>query len=263
MGDLPLSLNVGLPVTYLSPENMTCVPPARRALYTSISFHSHHNSGRLYRVGIIRLSALHKLTLFILPTLCQGGTASLQGRVTCLAAQPRSSRASTAPGPDLTMCLAASLSWQVVTAQHLEAEEPLAITFSDGPNVTGLWRGAAGLGRTPGEAHFQGQAVPPVPCCHGDGEHLSELPSAVPRVRCVSREFPVSLVAKDLALSLLWRGLNPWPGNFCTLQVWQKKKDMQTTVAVNILLSHYVPHSPPLDREFISIFAGSGFLHNN
>ena len=87
-----------------------------------------------------------------------------------------------------------------------------------------LGRGAAGLGRTPGEAHFQGQAVPPVPCCHGDGEHLSELPSAVPRVRCVSREFPVSLVAKDLALSLLWRGLNPWPGNFYTLQAWQKKK---------------------------------------
>lgn len=74
MGDLPLSLNVGLPVTYLSPENMTCVPPARRALYTSISFHSHHNSGRLYRVGIIRLSALHKLTLFILPALYQGGS---------------------------------------------------------------------------------------------------------------------------------------------------------------------------------------------
>lgn len=28
------------------------------------------------------------------------------------------------------------------------------------------------------------------------------------------REFPGSLAVKDLALSLLWFGFDPWPGNF-------------------------------------------------
>ena len=36
-----------------------------------------------------------------------------------------------------------------------------------------------------------------------------------------------SLVAwwvKDPVLSLLWWGFDPWPGNFCMLQPWPKKK---------------------------------------
>ena len=28
---------------------------------------------------------------------------------------------------------------------------------------------------------------------------------------------------KDLALSLLWHGFHPWPGNFCVPQAWPKK----------------------------------------
>ena len=30
---------------------------------------------------------------------------------------------------------------------------------------------------------------------------------------------------KDLALSLLWLGMNPWPGNFHMPRVWPKKKE--------------------------------------
>ena len=30
-------------------------------------------------------------------------------------------------------------------------------------------------------------------------------------------ELPGGLVVKDLALSLLWRGFDPWPGNLCML----------------------------------------------
>lgn len=29
---------------------------------------------------------------------------------------------------------------------------------------------------------------------------------------------------RDLALSLPWPGFNPWPGNFCVMRVWPKKK---------------------------------------
>ena len=31
-------------------------------------------------------------------------------------------------------------------------------------------------------------------------------------------EFPGSLVVKDLALSALWHGFDPWPRNFCVPQ---------------------------------------------
>jgi len=34
-------------------------------------------------------------------------------------------------------------------------------------------------------------------------------------------EFPVDLVVKDLAWSLLWRGFDPWPGNFRMLWTQQ------------------------------------------
>ena len=33
------------------------------------------------------------------------------------------------------------------------------------------------------------------------------------------RAFPCGLAIKDLALSLLWLGFDPWPGNFCMLCV--------------------------------------------
>ena len=44
------------------------------------------------------------------------------------------------------------------------------------------------------------------------------------------QEFPDGLAAKDLALSLQWLGWllwhrsDPWPGNFCMLWSWPKKK---------------------------------------
>ena len=43
-----------------------------------------------------------------------------------------------------------------------------------------------------------------------------------------SEEFPGGLVVKDSVLSLLWLGLDPWPGNFCMLQVQLKKKNKKT-----------------------------------
>ena len=36
-----------------------------------------------------------------------------------------------------------------------------------------------------------------------------------PRSENQQREFPGGLAVKDLALSLLWRGFDPWPGDFC------------------------------------------------
>ena len=36
-------------------------------------------------------------------------------------------------------------------------------------------------------------------------------------------EFPGGLAVKDLALSLLWFGFNPWHGNFCMLWAWPEK----------------------------------------
>ena len=35
-------------------------------------------------------------------------------------------------------------------------------------------------------------------------------------------DFPCGLAVKDSALSLLWLGFDPWPGNFCMPQVWAK-----------------------------------------
>ena len=37
------------------------------------------------------------------------------------------------------------------------------------------------------------------------------------------REFPGGLVVKDLVLSLLWLGFDPWCRNFCMLWAWGKK----------------------------------------
>ena len=36
-------------------------------------------------------------------------------------------------------------------------------------------------------------------------------------------EFPGGLAVKDSMLSLLWLGFNPWPRNFYTPWVWEKK----------------------------------------
>ena len=36
--------------------------------------------------------------------------------------------------------------------------------------------------------------------------------------------FPSGLVVKDSVLSLPWLEFDPWPGNFCMLQVWPKNK---------------------------------------
>lgn len=34
----------------------------------------------------------------------------------------------------------------------------------------------------------------------------------------------MALVVEDSALSLLWLGFDPWPGNFCVLDTWPKTK---------------------------------------
>ena len=49
-------------------------------------------------------------------------------------------------------------------------------------------------------------------------------------------DFPGGLVAKDLALSMLWLRLDPWPGNFCMPQVQQKNKN-------KILDLHLTPYT--------------------
>ena len=38
------------------------------------------------------------------------------------------------------------------------------------------------------------------------------------------RRSMVGQPVKDLVLLLLWHGFDPWPGNFCMLQVWWGKK---------------------------------------
>ena len=43
---------------------------------------------------------------------------------------------------------------------------------------------------------------------------------------------------KDLVLSLLWHGFNPWPRNFHMPQVWlKKKKNVYLTVGQKVLRS--------------------------
>ena len=42
--------------------------------------------------------------------------------------------------------------------------------------------------------------------------------------KTIAIEFPGGLEIKDSVLLLLWHGFDPWPGNFCMLQAWQKKK---------------------------------------
>ena len=37
-------------------------------------------------------------------------------------------------------------------------------------------------------------------------------------------ESSLVMMVKDSALSLLWLGFDPWPGNFCMLQAQPKKK---------------------------------------
>ena len=39
----------------------------------------------------------------------------------------------------------------------------------------------------------------------------------------IKRSSLVAQQLKDLALSLWWCRLDPWPGNFCTLQAWPKE----------------------------------------
>ena len=41
--------------------------------------------------------------------------------------------------------------------------------------------------------------------------------------------FPGGLVDKDLLLSLLWPGFDPWLGNFCMPQLWQNKQTNKQT----------------------------------
>lgn len=105
------------------------------------------NSGRLYRVRIARHRVLYTVSLFSSSQHSAGEEA-----VPCAVespAQPHSHETvrpvSTAQGPDLTPCLAASLSCQVITPQHFEAEETEVLMFHHGLHVTEFWRGTAGL----------------------------------------------------------------------------------------------------------------------
>ena len=54
-------------------------------------------------------------------------------------------------------------------------------------------------------------------------EHLLCELVVVLRRPCLGSSLMVKQV-KDLALSLLWHGFDPWPWNFCMPQVWPKKK---------------------------------------
>ena len=40
----------------------------------------------------------------------------------------------------------------------------------------------------------------------------------------IALDFPGDLDVKDMALSLLWCGLDPWPRNFHMLQAWGKNE---------------------------------------
>ena len=55
-------------------------------------------------------------------------------------------------------------------------------------------------------------------------------------------EFPGGLAAEDLVLSLLWRGFNPWPGNFHILRVWpakeKKRNRCQGILEMGVLAAH-------------------------
>ena len=44
-----------------------------------------------------------------------------------------------------------------------------------------------------------------------------------------NRSSLVVQLVKDLALSLLWSGFSPWPGNFCILWMWPKTKRKKAT----------------------------------
>ena len=56
-------------------------------------------------------------------------------------------------------------------------------------------------------------------------------------------------MVKDPALSLLWRGFNPWPGNFCIPQVWPKQKTKTSVLQGQV--SKKVKR-PPTEWEKIS-----------
>ena len=49
-------------------------------------------------------------------------------------------------------------------------------------------------------------------------------------------ELPGSLAVKDLVWSLLGKVFDPWPGNFCMLQVWKNKNKNKISMAVPGLL---------------------------
>ena len=54
--------------------------------------------------------------------------------------------------------------------------------------------------------------------CHGCGPKKTKK-----RKKKKSKwEFPGGLVVKNPALSLLWLGFQPWPGNFCMTWAWPK-----------------------------------------
>ena len=47
------------------------------------------------------------------------------------------------------------------------------------------------------------------------------------QIKTTMKEFPAGLVVKDSALSLLWLGFHPWPGNFHVTWVWPKTEQKQ------------------------------------
>lgn len=59
-----------------------------------------------------------------------------------------------------------------------------------------------------------------------DTHNLDECPGNYSKQKRVNPQSSrVAQWVKDLWLSLLWVGFNPWPGNFPMLQTWGEKKE--------------------------------------
>ena len=79
---------------------------------------------------------------------------------------------------------------------------------------------------------------------HAAGTALKTPP---PKRNYLLLEFPGGLVVKDSALSLLWRGFSPWPGNFCRPPAQPKKPPCPFIFGVPPL-----PRLQPLALEFVT-----------
>ena len=72
--------------------------------------------------------------------------------------------------------------------------------------------------------------------------------------------FPGGLMVQDPALALQWGRFDPWPGNFCMLWAWpkKKKKPQQNTSFEQMLLriTQYFPIRLMLFANIYLVLAG-------